>query len=89
MTETSRIQLSRSKYIEESRAIAVLRLNEYDFYPGEIVMMSYYKNPDFRNDIGVLVAIGVKKGIGERSLSYTFSYNCKSFSLIYNNCIRK
>lgn len=65
MTETSRIQLSRSKYIEESRAIAVLRLNEYDFYPGEIVMMSYYKNPDFRNDIGVLVAIGVKKGIGE------------------------
>lgn len=65
MTETSRIQLSRNKYIEESRAIAVLRLNEYDFYPGEIVMMNYYKNPDFRNDVGVLVAIGVKKGVGE------------------------
>ena len=61
-----RIQISRSKYIEESRSIAVLRLNtEYSFLKGEVVMINYYKDPDFRNNIGVLVAIGVKDGMGE------------------------
>lgn len=60
-----RIQISRSKHIEESRALAVLRLNEYSFLKGELNMLNYYKDPDFRTDIGVLVAIGVKDGIGE------------------------
>lgn len=39
INDVQRIQISRSKYIEESRAIAVLRLNEYDFLKGEIVML--------------------------------------------------
>ena len=60
-----KIQISRSKYVEESRAIADLRLTEKAFLPGELVMLNYYKDPDFRNDIGVLIAIGVKEGIGE------------------------
>lgn len=67
MTDNNkRIQVSRSKYIEESRSIAVLRLNtEYSFLKGEVVMLNYYKDPDFRNNIGVLVAIGIKDGMGE------------------------
>jgi len=65
INDIQRIQISRSKYVEESRAIAVLRLNEYSFLKGEVVMLNYYKDPDFRNNIGVLVAIGVKDGIGE------------------------
>lgn len=60
-----KIQISRSKYVEESRAIADLRLTEKAFLPGEIMMLNYYKDPDFRNDIGVLIAIGVKEGVGE------------------------
>lgn len=65
INDVQRIQISRSKYVEESRAIAVLRLNEYNFLKGEVVMLNYYKEPDFRNNIGVLVAIGVADGIGE------------------------
>jgi hypothetical protein len=60
-----RVQISRSKYIEDSRPIAVLRLNEKDFLKGEVCMLNYYKDPDFRTDIGVIVAIGIKDGVGE------------------------
>lgn len=65
MATKKKIQISRSHYIEDSRAIAVLRLNTYDFKKGELVMLNYYKDQDFRNNIGVLIAIGVKDGIGE------------------------
>ena len=61
----SRIQISRSRYIEESRAIADLRLTEYSFLSGELVEVRYYKEPDKRTNIGVLLALGVKDGVGE------------------------
>lgn len=59
------IQISRGKFIEESRSIAILRLNTKEFKKGEVVMMNYYKDKDFRNNVGVLIAIGVDNGIGE------------------------
>lgn len=59
------IQISRSKYIEASRQVAALRLNTRGFRKGELVMLNYYKNRDFRDDIGVLIAIGVRDGVGE------------------------
>lgn len=60
-----RIQISRSKYIEESRAIAALRLVDKHFLAGEVMMLNYYKDPDIRTDVGTLVVIGVKEGVGE------------------------
>lgn len=60
----NKLQLSRSAHIEESRAIAVLRLDEYEFVKGEPVVISYYKTPDVRNNIGTLVAVGIKDGNG-------------------------
>ncbi len=67
MNNIQKIQISRSKYIETSRAVAVLRLNEYNFKKGEICMLNYYKDPDYRNNVGVIVAIGVSDGVGENS----------------------
>lgn len=66
MDNIKRIQISRSKFIEESRPVAILRLNEYEFLKGEPVMLNYYKkNPDLKTDIDTLVAIGIKDGVGE------------------------
>jgi hypothetical protein len=59
------IQISRDQYIEQSRAIAILKLNDKKFHKGELVMQNYYKDKDFRTDIGVLIAIGVDEGVGE------------------------
>ncbi len=64
MNREYRLQISRSKYIEDSRAIAAIRLSNKDFLKGEVVMLNYYKNPDVRTDIGTLVAIGTKNGTG-------------------------
>ena len=60
------IQIARSKYIEESRAIAELRLRYRAFRKGELVMLNYYKDQDVRTNIGVLVAIGIGDGTGEQ-----------------------
>lgn len=65
MANKQKIQISRSAYIETSRSVAVLRLNDYEFLPGEIVSLRYYKDADVRNNIGVIVAIGIKEGTGE------------------------
>lgn len=62
--EVKRIQLSRSAYIEESRSIAVIRLNEHYFLEGEPVIVNYYKEPDIRTDVGTIVAVGVHEGVG-------------------------
>lgn len=65
MKENKKIQLSRSSYIEESRQVAVIRLNEHEFLEGEPVIINYYKdNPDFQSRLGTLVAVGVKSGKG-------------------------
>ncbi len=60
-----RIQISRSAYIETDRLAAELRLKRKDFLKGEVVMLNYYKDQDYRTNIGVMVAIGVKDGTGE------------------------
>ena len=60
-----RIQISRSAYIEASRLAAELRLKRKEFLKGEVVMLNYYKDQDYRTNIGVMVAIGVKDGVGE------------------------
>lgn len=65
MSNNYRIKVSSSKFIEESRPIAILRLNEYEFLKGEIVMVNYKKDQDFKTNIGTLVAIGIKDGKGE------------------------
>ena len=65
MNKDYRIKVSSSKYIEESRAVAVIRLNERGFLKGEVVMLNYKKDPDKKTDIGTLVAIGIKDGTGE------------------------
>lgn len=60
------IQISRSQYTESSRRVAILRLNEYEFHKGEVVMVKYTKEvPDFRGTIGIIVALGIGDGIGE------------------------
>lgn len=58
------IQVSRSKFIESDRATAVLRLDSKNFKKGEVAMLNYYKDRDFTTNIGVLMAIGIKDGIG-------------------------
>lgn len=65
MNKDYRIKVSSSKYVEESRAVAVIRLNERGFLKGEVVMLNYKKDPDKKTDIGTLVAIGIKDGTGE------------------------
>ena len=47
MKTERRIQISRSKFIEESRATAILRLNRYEFRKGELVTIIYKKPEDF------------------------------------------
>lgn len=56
-----KIQISKSRYVEDSRALADLRLGERSFLPGEIVMVNYQESPD---TIGVIIAIGIKEGTG-------------------------
>ena len=65
MNKDYRIKVSSSKYVEESRAVAVIRLNERGFLKGEVVMLNYKKDPDKKTDIGTLVAIGIKDGTGK------------------------
>jgi hypothetical protein len=65
MNKDYRIKVSSSKYVEGSRAVAVIRLNERGFLKGEVVMLNYKKDPDKKTDIGTLVAIGIKDGTGE------------------------
>ena len=64
MSEYSKIQISRDKYIEESRGVALIKLNEHEFLKGEPVMINYYKDPDLKSNIGTLVAIGIGDGVG-------------------------
>ena len=62
----AKIQITRGAHIEISRDIAYLNLTRnHRFSKGEIVMMQYYKQPDVRTDVSVLMAIGVGEGTGE------------------------
>ena len=56
----SRITLSRSRSVEESRAVALLRLDQYEFKQGEPVVI-YYRDGD---NVDYIYAIGTGEGKG-------------------------
>lgn len=64
MKKDSRIQISRGSGIADSRDEAIIHLNEKEFLVGELAMVKYYKDPDFKTNIAVCTAIGVENGKG-------------------------
>lgn len=58
------IKISRSKYVERDRSIAILRLNQHEFVIGEPVMVRYYAD-EKQTEIDNIFALGVKNGVGE------------------------
>ena len=58
------IKISRSKYIEEDRHIAWMRLNMAQHYVGQPIMVRYYVDAE-KTQTDTLYAIGIKNGIGE------------------------
>lgn len=65
--KNTKIQLSRSNTIAENREVAELMLSKYNFLVGELVTVNYKlkeTQDDFRSNIGTLIAIGIKNGIG-------------------------
>jgi hypothetical protein len=65
MAKEQKILIARRAEIEENRLTAELLLQNRPFLKGEYAMVNYYKDPDFRTNVGVLIAIGVKNGTGE------------------------
>lgn len=63
--QEQRIRIARKSVIVDNRITAELLLQDRPFLKGEFVMINYYKDPDFRTNIGVLIALGVKDGTGE------------------------
>ena len=61
MENTVTLRISRSGYIEESMAIALIRLDTFTHIVGQPVMVRYY-NPD--NTVDAITVIGIKNGIG-------------------------
>lgn len=58
------IQMSRSRYIERDRSIAVLRLDDHFFDVGEPVMVRYYTDPEKQTEVDTILAVGIKSGTG-------------------------
>lgn len=61
---STNIRISRSKYIERDRGIAVLRLNMAQHLVGQPVMVRYYVDEE-QTETDTLFAIGIKDGVGE------------------------
>ena len=55
------LRISRDKYIEENRSVAIARLNQFHHLPGQPVMVAYY---DENNREQTVLAIGIKNGLG-------------------------
>lgn len=64
MSNATNIRISRSKYIETNRDIAVLRLNMAQHLVGQPVMVRYYVDEE-QTETDTLFAIGIKDGVGE------------------------
>lgn len=64
MSNTTNIRISRSKYIERDRGIAILRLNLAQHLVGQPVMVRYYVDEE-QTETDTLFAIGIKDGVGE------------------------
>lgn len=60
----TKIRISRSKYIEKDRSIAILRLNMANHLVGQPVMVRYYVDEE-QTETDTLFAIGIKDGVGE------------------------
>jgi len=58
---TVTLKVSRSKYIEESKDIALIRLDTIQHIVGQPVMINYYAT---NGDLETITAIGVKDGVG-------------------------
>lgn len=65
INEDTPIKLSRSRYIERDRSIAILRLDEHYFYVGEPVIVRYYVDPETQEEIDTLIAVGIQEGLGK------------------------
>ena len=63
-TNTAKIKISRSEYIERDRNIAVLRVVNREFLAGEPVMVRYYEDSE-QTKVNALFAIGIKTGQGQ------------------------
>lgn len=61
MSSSTKIKISRSKYVERDRHIAILRLNTAEHLTGQPVMVRYYTES---GEIDTIFAIGIKDGIG-------------------------
>lgn len=59
-----KIRISRSKYIEKSREIAILRLNMAQHLIGQPIMVRYYIDEN-QTETDTIFAIGIKNGTGE------------------------
>lgn len=59
-----KIRISRSKYIEKSREIAILRLNMAQHMVGQPIMVRYYIDEN-QTETDTIFAIGIKEGTGE------------------------
>lgn len=64
MSNNTTIQISRSRYIERDRGIAVLRLDQHYFYPGEPVEVRYYLD-ETQTEFDTILAIGISEGYGK------------------------
>lgn len=67
MSNTTTIQISRSRYIEVDRATALLRLDQHYFYPGEPVEVRYsVTNPNGQGtEVDTILAVGISEGYGK------------------------
>lgn len=63
MSKETIIKISRSKYIEESLEVALIRLDSLFNYKGVLKMINYYTDPS-QNSFDTVFASGVKDGVG-------------------------
>lgn len=63
MSKETIIKISRSKYIEESLEVALIRLDSLFHYKGVLKMINYYTDPEL-NSFDTVFASGVKDGVG-------------------------
>lgn len=63
MSSYSKIRISRSKYIERDRSIAILRLDTAEHLLGQPTMVRYYTDST-QSEYDTIFAMGIKDGVG-------------------------
>lgn len=64
MSSNTKIRISRSKYIERDRSIAILRLDAAEHLLGQPIMVRYYTDST-QSEYDTIFAMGIKDGIGK------------------------